>query len=109
VDDSESPGLEETVAEASLDNKTSLNLFGQGPAASNIAVRNPELMDDERISEPQLQSDDFLRLQTAAESVFNVAIGYEYEISESLSTLGGIRSDMSCYYGDLNDNYQDHF
>jgi len=252
VDDSESPGLEETVAEASLDNKTSelvvavgighkinenwsvglsnlftvrslsyqrslstyvflnqdenpliganilqnadyynvryaaklgvvyqkdrwdvgltvtapsLNLFGQGSVASNIAVRNLKLIDDEQISgvatarqaelktkfkapfsvalgtnytfgcsllgvaaqyfagidiydvmeptpgsfvrpvdlAPQLQSDEFLRLQSAAESVFNVAIGYEYEISESLSILGGIRSDMSYYNEDLNE------
>jgi len=46
---------------------------------------------------PELQSDEFLKLQGAAESVFNVAIGYEYEVSESLSILGGIRNDMSYF------------
>ena len=143
----------------------SLNLFGQGSVASNIAVRNLKLIDDNRISgvatarqaelktkfkspfsvalgtnytfgrshlgvaaqyfagidiydvmepspgsfvrpidlAPQLQSDEFLRLQSAAESVLNIAIGYEYEVSESLSILGGIRSDMSYYNEELNE------
>jgi long-subunit fatty acid transport protein len=52
---------------------------------------------------PQLQSDEFLRLQAAAEAVFNVAIGYEYEVSEALSVLAGVRSDMSYFDESLND------
>ncbi|MGB5191040.1 hypothetical protein [Robiginitalea sp.] len=143
----------------------SINLFGQGTVASNIAVRNLKLIDENRISgvatarqaelktkykspfsvalgtnytfgrshlgvaaqyyagidiydvmepapgsfvrpidlAPQLQSDEFLSLQSAAESVFNIAIGYEYEVSESLSILGGVRSDMSYFNQDLNE------
>ena len=143
----------------------SLNLFGQGSVASNIAIRNLKVIDDNRISgvasarqaelktkfkspfsvalgtnysfgrshlgvavqyfastdiydvmepapgsfvrpidlAPQLQSDEFLSLQAAAESVFNIAVGYEYEVSESLSILGGLRTDMSYYNEDLND------
>jgi hypothetical protein len=144
----------------------SLNLFGQGTVASNIAVRNLKLIDENRISgvatarqgelktkykspfsvalgtnysfgrsqlgvaaqyyagidiydvmepapgsfvrpidlAPQLQSDEFLRLQSAAESVFNVAIGYEYEVSESLSILAGVRNDMSHFNTELNES-----
>ncbi len=144
----------------------SLNLFGQGTVASNIAVRNLKLIDENRISgvatarqaelktkykspfsvalgtnytfgrshigvaaqyyagidiydvmepapgsfvrpidlAPQLQSDEFLRLQSAAESVLNIAIGYEYKLSESLSILGGLRNDMSYYNEDLNES-----
>ena len=143
----------------------SLNLFGQGSVASNIAIRNLKVIDDNRISgvasarqaelktkfkspfsvalgtnysfgrshlgvavqyfastdiydvmepapgsfvrpidlAPQLQSDEFLSLQAAAESVFNIAVGYEYEVSESLSILGGLRTDMSYYNEDLNE------
>ncbi len=143
----------------------SLNLFGQGSVASNIAIRNLKVIDDNRISgvatarqaelktkfkspfsvalgtnysfgrshlgvavqyfastdiydvmepapgsfvrpidlAPQFQSDEFLSLQAAAESVFNIAVGYEYEVSESLSILGGFRTDMSYYNEDLNE------
>lgn len=142
----------------------SLNLFGSGTVASNIAVRNLKLIDDNRISgvatarqselkskfkspfsvalgvnhtfgrshlgvatqyyagidiygimepapgsfvrpidlAPQLQSDEFLRIQSGAEAVFNVAIGYEYMVSESLSILGGFRTDMSYFDESLN-------
>lgn len=52
---------------------------------------------------PELQSDEFLWLQGAAESVFDVAIGSEYEVSESLSILGGIRNDMSYFNKYLNE------
>ncbi len=144
----------------------SLNLFGQGSVASNIAVRNLKLIDDNRISgvatarqaelkskfkspfsaalganysfgrshlgvaaqyfagidiydvmepaagsfvrpidlAPQLQSDEFLQLRGAAESVFNIALGYEYKVSESLSILGGIRTDKSYYNEELNES-----
>jgi hypothetical protein len=144
----------------------SLNLFGSGTVASNIAVRNLKLIDENRISgvatarqaelkttfkspfsvslganhtfgrshlglaaqyyaginiydimepapgsfvrpidlAPQLQSDEFLSIQSAAESVVNFALGYEYKISESLSVLGGVRSDMSYFNEELNDS-----
>lgn len=143
----------------------SLNLFGNGTVASNIAVRNLKLIDDNRISgvatarqaelktkykspfsvalgvnhtfnrshlgvaaqyysgmdiydimepapgsfvrpidlAPQLQSDEFLAIQSGAKAVFNVAIGYEYAVSESLSILGGFRTDMSYFDESLND------
>lgn len=143
----------------------SLNLFGNGSVASNIAVRNLKLIDENRISgvatdrqtelkttfkspfsvalganyefgrsqfgiatqyysgidiynimepakgsfvrpvdlAPQLQSDEFLRIQSGAKAVFNVGIGYEYELSKSLSILAGIRNDMSYFDEALND------
>ncbi len=143
----------------------SLNLFGNGTVASNIAVRNLKLIDDNRISgvatdrqselkttykspfsvalganhtfnrshvgvalqyfagidlydvmkpapgsfvrpidlAPQLQSDEFLSLRSGAKAVFNAAVGYEYKVSESLSILGGFRTDMSYFDQDLND------
>ena len=143
----------------------SLNLFGNGTVASNIAVRNLKLIDENRISgvatdrqaelkttykspfsvalganhsfnrsqlgvavqyfagidiydimkpspgsfvrpidlAPQLQSDEFLRIQSGAEAVFNVALGYEYRVSDSFSVLGGFRTDMSYFDEALKD------
>lgn len=137
----------------------SVNLFGQGTVASNIAASNLKLIDDNRISgvatarqaelkstfkspfsvavgtnyekgksyfgvslqyfagidtydilspiptafvrptelAPQLQSDQFLQIKSGANSVFNVALGYEYDLSESISLLFGARNDMSYF------------
>lgn len=52
---------------------------------------------------PEIQSDAFLRLQSGAESVLNAALGYEYQLNDSFSLLGSIRSDMSYYDDDIND------
>ena len=143
----------------------SLNLFGNGTVASNIAVKDVKLIDENRISgvatarqaelkskfkspfsvalgtnynlgrssigiaaqyyagidiynildpepgsfvrpaelAPQLQSDQFLRMRSGAESVLNVAVGYEYQLNESLSILASARNDMSYFDEDLNE------
>ena len=143
----------------------SLNLFGKGTVASNIAVRNLRILDDERISgvatdrqselkttykspfsvalgvnhtfsrsqlgvalqyfagidiydnmkpvagsfvrpielASELQSDEFLEIQSAAKAVFNVAIGYEYRMNDSFSILGGFRTDMSYFDKQVNE------
>jgi len=142
----------------------SLNLFGNGTVAANVAARNLKLIDENRISgvatdrqaklkskykspfsvalgtnysgknssfgiaaqyyagvdmynildpvpgsfvrpaelAPQLQSDQFLRIRSAAKSVLNVAVGYEYIVDESLSILASARNDMSYFDEDLN-------
>ena len=143
----------------------SVNFFGQGTLANNIAVRNLTLIDDNRISgvatarqaelkstykspfsvalgtnynkgnssagiaiqyynsidiydimepvpgtfvrpaelAPELQSDRFLRNRAGAESVLNIAVGYEHQMSESLSLLVSARNDMSYFDDRLND------
>ncbi|MDO6761402.1 hypothetical protein Q4566_14415 [Tamlana sp. 2_MG-2023] len=52
---------------------------------------------------PQLGADDFMRVQAAAKSVFNVAIGYEYLLKDSLSLFLSARNDMSYFDESLND------
>ena len=49
---------------------------------------------------PQLTSDQFMSVQAAAKSVFNVAVGYEYRLKENLSLLASFRNDMS-YFDEL--------
>ena len=51
---------------------------------------------------PEIQSDEFLSLRSAAESVVNVALGYEYRLNDNLSLLGSIRSDMSYFDPEVN-------
>ncbi|GAA4311499.1 hypothetical protein GCM10023115_32850 [Pontixanthobacter gangjinensis] len=143
----------------------SINLFGQGTLANNIAVRNLKLIDDNRISgvatarqaelkstykspfsvalgtnykkgnssagiaiqyynsidiydimepapgtfvrpaelAPELQSDRFLRNRAGAESVLNIAVGYEHQLSDAFSLLLSARNDMSYFDDELND------
>ncbi|MUP45617.1 hypothetical protein E0K83_07635 [Gramella sp. BOM4] len=143
----------------------SVNFFGNGTLANNIAVRNLRLFDEDRISgvatarqaelkstfkspfsvalgtnynkgsssagiavqyfnsidiydimepvpgtfvrpaelAPELQSDRFLRNRAGAESVLNIAIGYEHQLTESLSLLVSARNDMSYFDDRLND------
>lgn len=143
----------------------SLNLFGNGTLASNIAIRNLKLIDDDRISgvatdrqaelkskfkspfsvalgtnfekgnsslgiavqyysgidiydimepapgsfvrpielAPNLQSDLFLRNRAAAESVLNVAVGYEHKLNDEISLLISGRNDMSYFDNELNE------
>ena len=143
----------------------SVNLFGNGTLANNIAIRNLKLLDDDRISgvatarqgelkstykspfsvalgtnykkgnssagiavqyynsidiydimepapgtfvrpaelAPELQSDRFLRNRAGAESVLNVAVGYEHQLNPSLSLLVSARNDMSYFDDQLND------
>ncbi|MCP9200504.1 hypothetical protein MKO06_11325 [Gramella sp. GC03-9] len=143
----------------------SINFFGNGTLANNIAVRNLKLVDDDRISgvatarqaelkstfkspfsvalgtnytkgrsyagivvqyfnsidpyevmepmpgtfvrpaelAPELQSDRFLRNRAGAESVLNVAIGYEHQLNESLALLASARNDISYFDESLND------
>ncbi|TRZ45741.1 hypothetical protein [Robertkochia solimangrovi] len=52
---------------------------------------------------PDISSDEFLNVRSAATSVLNVALGYEYTVDESLSFMIGGRSDMSYFDNDLND------
>lgn len=51
---------------------------------------------------PELSSDLFLSMKSAATSVLNVSIGYEYKLKESLSLLFSARSDMSYFDSSLN-------
>ncbi|MBU2951851.1 hypothetical protein KO493_14215 [Tamlana agarivorans] len=53
---------------------------------------------------PELGTDDFMRVRAAAKSVFNVAIGYEYLLKESLSLFLSARNDMSYFDKSLNDD-----
>ena len=53
-------------------------------------VRPPELG-------PNLGSDDFLKVKSAAKSVINVALGYEYKLSQTLSLMFGLRTDNSWF------------
>ena len=52
---------------------------------------------------PELQSDEFLKFRSGAESVVNVAIGYEYQLKDNLSLLGSIRSDRSYFDQEVNE------
>lgn len=52
---------------------------------------------------PEIQSDEFLRLRSGAKSVVNAAIGYEYQLNDNLSLLGGIRSDISYFDNSVNE------
>ncbi|MDO6761301.1 hypothetical protein Q4566_13905 [Tamlana sp. 2_MG-2023] len=65
--------------------------------ASNTFVRPANVA-------PQLGADDFMRVRAAAKSVFNVAIGYEYLLKDSLSLFLSARNDMSYFDKSLNDN-----
>jgi hypothetical protein len=50
-----------------------------------------------------LGSEQFLRLKTAAKSVFNIAVGYEYEIRPNLLLSGSIRTNGSYFDNNLLD------
>ncbi|RPD41511.1 outer membrane protein transport protein [Chitinophaga barathri] len=46
---------------------------------------------------PSLGSDNFLRVKTAAESVLNIAVGYEHSLNERISLLFSLRNNQSYY------------
>ncbi len=53
-------------------------------------VRPPELA-------PNFGSENYLRVKSAAKSVLNLAIGYEYKLKETMSLMFGLRTDNSWY------------
>ncbi len=53
-------------------------------------VRPPELY-------PNLGSDEFLRVRSAARPVLNIALGYEYLLNENVSLITSLRNDMTYY------------
>ncbi|WP_228850388.1 hypothetical protein [Aegicerativicinus sediminis] len=62
--------------------------------APNTFVRPADLA-------PQLTSDQFMSVRSAAKSVMNVAIGYEYRLTDSVSLLASARNDMSYFDKEL--------
>lgn len=50
---------------------------------------------------PDLGASNFLRVQSAARTVLNGVIGYEQELSSSLTLQGSFRNDMTYYDKDL--------
>ncbi|WP_336515352.1 hypothetical protein [Pollutibacter soli] len=66
-------------------------------AAPSAFVRPASLNQD-------LTSDQYLRLKSGARSVFNVAVGYEYRFSETLSMLASFRTDMSYFDQDVKES-----
>jgi hypothetical protein len=57
-------------------------------------IRPPELA-------PELGSEDFLRVKSAAKSVLNIALGYEYKLSPDFSLMASFRTDNSFYNPEL--------
>ncbi len=72
----------------------SISIYDIMQASPAAFVRPPELYEN-------LGSNEFLRLKAAARPVFNVALGYEYNLNEKISFLASIRNDMSYHDNDL--------
>lgn len=75
---------------------TSIGIYDVMQASPAAFVRPPELYEN-------LGSDEFLRVKSAARPVFNVALGYEYDLNEKFSLLGSVRNDMSYYNNALSE------
>lgn len=51
---------------------------------------------------PNFGSENYLLVKSAAKSVFNLALGYEYKLKETLSLMFGLRTDNSWFDSSIN-------
>jgi hypothetical protein len=72
-----------------------VDMYSVITAEPGAFVRPPELA-------PNFGSENFLRVKSAAKSVFNLAIGYEYQLKNNTSLMFGLRTDNSWYDSSIN-------
>ena len=68
----------------------SVEVYDVITAKPGAFVRPPELA-------PNFGSENYLKVKSAAKSVLNLAIGYEYKLKETMSLMFGLRTDNSWY------------
>lgn len=78
----------------------SLQYFA-GIGVYDVMRANPSAFVRPAALNSDLTSDQYLRLKSGAKPVFNVALGYEYRLKETLSVLGSFRTDMSYFDTDV--------
>lgn len=93
-----SAGINYDLRKSSLG--VSLQYFG-GIGVYDVMRANPSAFVRPAALNSDLTSDQYLRLKSGAKPVFNVALGYEYRLKETLSLLGSFRTDMSYFDADV--------